>query len=143
MERKCNLLVVIAIMSLIGISNTRISFAQETSKKETPKVTMKAVGSLAVSYHAGSESVFLNFGGPGLRLEYGKFGISYFMFPSLRYFHGNVDDNTNPYRTKSSVTPILGTGLQLSYKKIAVVLPMYYLPNNNVWIMSVGLGYKL
>lgn len=117
-------------------------FAQHTPK-EKPKVSMKSVGSISASYHAGSESAFLNFGGPGVRLDYGKFGISYHMFPSLRYFHGDITDQTNPYRVKTEITPMLGTGLQLQYKKLAIVLPMYYFPSNNVWIVSAGLGYKL
>ena len=118
-------------------------YAQEAPKKETPKVSMKAVGSLSVSYNPDSESAFLNFGGPGIRLDYGKVGLSYHMFPSLRYFHGDTEDKTNLYRTRSATTPILGTGLQVHYKKFALVLPMYYLPTNNVWILSVGVGYKL
>ncbi|MDA1182274.1 MAG: hypothetical protein O3B82_01635 [Bacteroidetes bacterium] len=116
-------------------------FAQHTPKKI--KASMKSGGSISASYHAGSESAFLNFGGPGLRLDYGKFGISYHMFPSLRYFHGDITDQTNPYRVKTEITPMLGTGLQLHYKKLAIVLPMYYFPINNVWIVSAGLGYKL
>ena len=120
---------------------TTTSFAQE-AKKETSIVTMKTVGSLAVSYHTGSESVFLNFGGPQIRFDYKKLGISYGMFPSLRFFNGDIDDNTNSYRTKSIATPILGTGLSLYYKKVAFVFPMYYLPANNVWLVSMGLGYK-
>jgi hypothetical protein len=134
---------ILATIAIILAGSTAVTFAQETQKKETPKVSMKAVGAIAISYHGGSESAFLNFGGPGIRLDYKQFGISYHMFPSLRYFHGDIDDSTNPYRTKSEMTTILGSGLQLHYKKFAFVLPMYYLPTNNVWIMSVGLGYKL
>ena len=120
---------------------TTVSFAQE-SPKETTKVTMKAVGSLAFSFHPGSESVFLNFGGPQIRLDYDKIGISYGMFPSLRFFYGDINDNTNLNRTKPLATPILGTGMSLYYRKLAIVLPMYYLPVNNVWLVSVGAGYK-
>ncbi len=125
------------------------AFAQNVPKdtpKEAPKdaskASFKAIGSVAVSYNPSSESAFLNFGGPGLKLEYGKFGIAFNMFPSLRYFHGDINGKTDVYRTKAEVTPILGAGLQLSYKKLALVLPMYYLPTNNVWLMSAGLGYK-
>jgi len=116
--------------------------APKEAPKDVAKVSFKAIGSIAVSYHAGSESAFLNFGGPGLKLEYGKFAIAFNMFPSLRYFQGDIDDKTDVYRTRAEITPILGSGLQLSYKKLALVLPMYYLPTNNVWLMSAGVGYK-
>lgn len=130
--KKCAIAIIVIVFGITTV------FSQEKTK-----ISFKATGSVALSYHLGSESAYFNFGGPGIRLDYGKFGISYNMFPSLRFFHGDVDDSTDPYRTKSSVTTILGTGFQLHYKKLAVVLPMYYLPSNNVWIVSAGLGYKL
>lgn len=129
---------------------SQLLFAQDApklenpAKKESPKLSFKMLGSVTASVHKHNDtslvSTFLNFGGPGLRLEYGKFAVSYWMFPSLRFFKSGKD------KTLTAV-PILGTGLQLSYKKIALAFPMYYLASprtkNNIWIMSVGLGYKL
>ncbi|MBI4930766.1 MAG: hypothetical protein HY841_08390 [Bacteroidetes bacterium] len=120
---------------------TQLSFAQETPKKESPKVSYKTVGSIIISTHkhSGTEmfSGFLNFGGPAVRLDYGKCGISYGMFPSLRFVEIN---------NELTVSPTLGTGFQLNYKKFALALPMYYLASpaskKNIWIISVGVGYK-
>jgi len=137
------MLFTIAFIFITGIETLQNTIVQDTIKNEPKKVSIKAICTVGVSYHAGSESAFINFGGPGVKLELGKLGISYFMIPSLRYFHGNINDATNTYRTKTAVTPILGTGVQLSYKKISIIMPMYYLPNNNVWILSTGLGFKL
>lgn len=128
----------------------QVFFAQDApkvdslAKKESPKLSFKMIGSVTVSAHKHNDtslvSTFLNFGGPGLRLEYGKFAVSYCMFPSLRFYQSGKE------KTLTAV-PILGTGFQLSYKKIALTFPMYYLASprtkNNIWIMSAGLGYKL
>ena len=127
------------ILTSIAILSFSLLFSQESNTKKTPpKVVFKPTGTVNLSFHPhkGTDlySLFLNFGGPGIRVEYGKYSIAYNMFPSIRYY----DDNA---------TPILGTGLQVTYKKISVVAPMYYVisPNSkkNIWIVSFGLGYKL
>lgn len=139
----------IILYSLLFFTS-HVIFAQDApkldslTKKEKPKLSFKMVGSVTASVHKHNDtslvSTFLNFGGPGLRLEYGKLAVSYCMFPSLRFFQSGKD------KTLTAV-PILGTGFQVSYKKIALAFPMYYLTSprtkNNIWIMSVGLGYKL
>lgn len=123
-------------------------FSQEVKKPARPsggeelkKVEFKTIGSINISADA-KQSMYLNFGGPNINFNFGKFGVTYGMFPSLRFFLGDVNDTSNAYRTKTTTTPILGTGASLYYKKLAVVLPMYYLPANNVWIISGGVGYK-
>ena len=127
------------ILSLIVVLCFNFLYSQDSNtKKSPPKVVFKPVGTINLSFHphkgTNSNSLFLNFGGPGIRVEYGKYSIAYNMFPSIRYYNENA-------------SPILGTGLQLTYKKLSVVAPMYYIvsPNSNksIWIVSFGLGYKL
>ena len=126
---------------------TQLALAQEITKPQivpshnTVKVSYKALGSVIISgyKHTGTFffSTFLNFGGPSIKMEYGKFGISYGMFPSLRFYKSD-----NPL----VVSPSLGTGFQFTYKKIALALPMYYIVSprtkTNIWVVSVGAGYK-
>lgn len=114
-----------------------VLFSQTASK-----IQLKPIGSLSISVDT-KESLYMNFGGPSIRFEHKKFGFAYGMFPSVRFFHGDLSDNTNPYRAKSAATPILGTGISVNYKKFIVVVPMYYLPANNVWLASVGFGFKM
>lgn len=126
--------VLVSMFGTLGVS------AQE--KKTNAKISMKPVGAIAVSYSPGAKSEFINFGGPGIRFDYKEFSLAFHMFPSIRYFNGDVNDAKDDYRTKSAITPLLGCGPQLAYKKLAFVFPMYYLATNNVWIMSMGIGYK-
>jgi hypothetical protein len=114
--------------------------AQE--KISSTQISVKPVGAIAVSYNPGSKSEFINFGGPGVRLYYKQLSLAFHMFPSIRYFNGDVNDAKDGFRTKTPVTTLLGCGPQLAYKHLALVFPMYYSTSNNVWIMSAGLGYK-
>ncbi len=116
-------------------------FSQMLFSQDVPKIKLKAVGTLSISTDT-KKSLYMNFGGPSIRFEHKKFGFAYGMFPSVRFFHGDLNDNTNPYRAKSAATPILGTGISMNYKKFIVVVPMYYLPANNVWLVSAGFGIK-
>ena len=127
------------ILTSIVLLSFNFLYSQDSNPKKTPpKVVFKPVGTVNLSFHPHKgttlNSLFLNFGGPGIRVEYGKYSIAYNMFPSIRYFDENA-------------SPILGTGLQFTYKKLSVVAPMYYIvsPNSkkNIWIVSFGLGYKL
>ncbi|NUM31193.1 MAG: hypothetical protein HUU47_02580 [Bacteroidetes bacterium] len=127
------------IITAIILCSFNLSQSQNPeSKNQKSKVTFKTGGTLNLSFHphkgTNLNSLFLNFGGPGIKFDYGQYSIAYNMFPSIRYY----DENTSP---------ILGTGVQLTYKKYSFVAPMYYVvsPNSkkNVWIVSFGFGYKL
>ncbi|MCS6833521.1 MAG: hypothetical protein NZ521_08085 [Flammeovirgaceae bacterium] len=80
------------------------------------------------------EFTFLNFGGPGVKIKKGVWTISLNMLPSLR-FH---KDAKAPL-----VTPSLGTGVQLYYKRLILCGSTYYVANRNYWIVTGGLGFKL
>ncbi len=125
-------------LALIFITGLNLLYSQEVKTTKAPShIDFKAVGSINISIHphkgTSQSSLFINFGGPGIRLEHGIYGISFNMFPSIRYYN-------------KKFTPILGAGMQISYRKISVVAPMYYVlsprTKNNIWIISFGLGYK-
>lgn len=128
-------------LTVVALVFAQHLFSQEVKKEEPKKIEFKAIGSINISADT-KQSVYLNFGGPNICFNFGKFGIAYGMFPGLRFFYGDQNDKTNQYKTKTIATPILGTGVTLYYKKLAVVIPMFYLPTNNVWIISAGVGYK-
>jgi hypothetical protein len=135
-------LIIVAFMFAQPLFSQEVKNAAKPSSGDKPKeVVFKTIGSINISADA-KQSFYLNFGGPNINFNFGKFGFTYGMFPSLRFFHGDVSDTNNSYRTKTIATPILGAGPTIYYNKLAVVLPMYYLPANNVWVISGGLGYK-
>ncbi|MCC6815705.1 MAG: hypothetical protein IT267_04785 [Saprospiraceae bacterium] len=89
-----------------------------------------------IHHHKGISqySYFLNFGGPNVKIDWGKCGIAFGMFPSIRFYDHKI-------------FTIIGTGFQFSYKKWSIVTPMYYIVSpvskRNIWIVSYGVGYKL
>lgn len=84
-----------------------------------------------------SKGVFVNFGGPGIKLKTKYFNLSLNMMPSLRF----QEEGTKPL-----VTPILGVGPQiylLKQKKLLFTFPAYYYSSIQKWVFTAGLGYVL
>ncbi len=105
--------------------------AQDSSS--TKKVVhVSTFSGQAMLSHDG-DAFYLNFGGPSVMANFGKIKIMIGMFPSLRIKEDPV---------RSTLTPILGTGPTLQYKKLLLGFPFYYIAASNVWKMSAGLGYK-
>jgi hypothetical protein len=130
-------------MILPLLFTTFLAVAQTSNNNEKPKVSAKIVGSVAVVYNPSSQSEYLTFGGPGIRVDYKACFVALHFYPSLRYYNGDMNDAADAYRTKVRGTILTGFGPQFGYKRLAFVFPFYYLTGNNVWIMSAGLGYKL
>jgi hypothetical protein len=104
-----------------------------TQKKDSITKPLDITGQIGISYakFQSNDNYFINLGGPTIKYTQKKttFGLSF--YPSLRY---------EPKIEKLS--PILGAGLQCSYKKVILLMPCYYLASNNVWLGTIGLGYK-
>lgn len=84
-----------------------------------------------------SKGVFVNFGGPGIKLKTKFVNVSFNMMPSLRF----QEDATKPF-----VTPILGAGPQLYFlkkKKLLLSFPAYYYSSTQKWVFTAGLGYVI
>lgn len=89
-------------------------------------------GQFLISYDGSA--LYANMGGPNVTYTINKnTKISLCMFPSLRI----IEDAVKP-----TVTPILGTGISMQYKKLVIGLPCYYIQSDNKWNISFGLGYK-
>ena len=140
--KKMNLIIVAFVFAHHLFSQEVKNAASPSGRVEPKEVVFKTIGSINISADA-KKTVYLNFGGPNINFNFRKFGLTYGMFPSLRFFYSVVNDANNSYRTKTIATPTLGTGLTFYYNKLAVVLPMYYLPANTIWVISGGPGYKL
>ena len=80
------------------------------------------------------ESAFFTMGGPGIKLSREGWHLGVYMLPSLRY----KKDATAP-----DITPILGTGLVMGYKRIVLSIPFYYLSATKEWSVAAGIGVKL
>lgn len=100
------------------------------TKTVAPSKPFKVIGTFGVSYW--SKNMFVNLGGPSLKFNYKKMGIMLSFFPSLR---------TSFETPVITLTPILGTGACIYYKKIALTAPCYYIANRNIWVVSYGIAY--
>ena len=112
--------------------STKISIAEvENLQNQTPKIKITNwKGQVAVT--TDGKAFYTNFGGPGVRLGIKEnFGISVNMFPSLK-FKEEVG--------KTLISPTLGAGFQLYFKKHFVIsIPIYY--QITKWQPSFGIGY--
>jgi hypothetical protein len=108
------------------------SYAQE---KQQDKITIGFDGQIAVTTNGTFH--FLNIGGPAIRLNAKPIVISFNMFPSLSFY----DNPARPF-----ITPTLGVGFQVIYKRLVISMPLYLVRDKNTtpeyWTFSAGLGYK-
>jgi hypothetical protein len=123
---KHSLLAFFIAISFVGVAQS----TTENAPKEVKVELSGAIGFSGTSFKTEPQ-LFLNFGGPSLKISKGIYSFGFSMFPSLRY------DGI-----KNNITPILGSGLYLGRKKLQFITPCYYLASNNVWIGTIGLSYK-
>lgn len=107
----------------------------ETKTPEKNAIKFDCSGMIVVAKDSKS-NLFLTFGGPGLKLSFGKnVALTVGMYPSLKYnyeFSETVD--------KTPLATILGTGVQLSYKHITGGCMFYSI--RNLWFAAPAIGYK-
>ncbi len=80
-------------------------------------------------------NVFFTLGGPNLKVGFEKIVLNAGMFPSLKYNYGydlKID--------KTPLSPILGTGIQISYKHCVAGCVFYSI--KNIWFAAPAIGYK-
>lgn len=108
----------------------------EPAVKAAPVAEFKPLGFLGFAYAEGT--YVLTCGGPKLGFTYGAFGMAAGFYPSLVY--------SEAYKLVSGgaatpVRPTLGAGIEFSYGKVALILPVYYLTPNSYYY-TIGIGYK-
>jgi hypothetical protein len=120
LTKKSSSSILFSIICLTGFSQSTKTFSTSIT------------GSAMLS--TDGKSVFFNMGGPGIKLSAKNWSTSISMIPSLRFF----EDDPRPI-----VTPLLGVGLNVSYKRWVLGFPCYYLASKSMWILSVGAGVRL
>jgi hypothetical protein len=84
---------------------------------------------------------YLNFTGPGIKLQKGNSDLMIGVLPSLRF-------KEDKGITKNSfITPSLGIGITYTFKSLAIQIPFYYTSKTTVengkWEMGIGIGLKI
>lgn len=118
------------ILLLFAVFFLTNSYSLLAQNKEV--VSASITGSIMVS--TDGESVYYNMGGPGIKFTKDKFSVMVNMLPTLRFFK----DEPRPF-----VTPLLGVGIMIGYKRFIIGMPVYYLAAKSSWILSGGIGVKL
>jgi hypothetical protein len=107
---------------------TVISFMSKGQSSVT--TTLSGMALLSTS----GESAYLTMGGPGIKVTHGAWQGGIYMLPSLRY----KQDAAAP-----DVTPLLGSGIIIGYKRLLIGIPLYYLAATKKWEAAFGLGFRL
>jgi len=119
-----------------GILISGLYFSQESASK----IKASFFDGVAVAGYV-DHGAFINFTGPNISLTHKDVKFILGMLPSLR-----IKNDKSPGTKNSVITPNLGAGLTVVYKKIALQLPVYYnsktTTENGVWKMGIGLGYS-
>lgn len=115
-----------------------IAFCQDSNpaaNKSSVKFDFAGQVSLGYTKVSGSSNMFLTFGGPGIKIGINKIAVNLGMHPSLKYNTGY-----NKTTDKTPLAPILGTGVQVSYKHFIAGCMFYSI--KNLWYAAPAVGYK-
>lgn len=124
-------------MYAAGILISGLCFSQETGSKVKASF-FEGIGVAGYVDHGA----FINFTGPNVGFAHKGLKFIAGMLPSLR-----IREDHSPGTKNSPITPNLGAGLTVVYKKIALQVPVYYntktSSDNGAWKAGIGLGYSL
>ena len=119
-----------------GILISGFCFSQEAGSK----IKASFFDGIAVAGYV-DHGAYINFAGPNISFKNKDLKFILGMLPSLR-----IKEDKSAGTKNSPITPNLGAGLTVIYKKIALQLPLYYnaktSTQNGAWKMGVGLGYS-
>ncbi len=116
----------------VYISSSPISIAQSPGNTPPAKSKIEISGNFIVA--TDFKSVYTSYGGPAVKFTFSKnLYACISMYPGLRW-------KNDP--AKSTVLPILGTGMHVGYKSLILALPLYYITNENKWKAAIGVGIR-
>jgi hypothetical protein len=122
----------LAILSLLF--NSSLSYAQSDKVQVVLYEAMVVVGYV-------DNGAYLNFTGPGIKVNKGSSMFMFGMLPSLRF----KEDKQTP--KSSFTTPNLGFGVTYIYKGLAFQIPFYYnaktSTENGRWHIGIGIGVRV
>ncbi|WP_300685088.1 hypothetical protein [Chryseobacterium sp.] len=124
------------VIYAVGIIISGLCFSQETPSK----IKASFFEGIAVAGYV-DHGAFINFTGPNVNASYKGFKFIIGMLPSLR-----IKEDQSPGAKNSAITPNLGAGLTMVYKKMVVQIPVYYntktATQDGSWKIGAGIGYS-
>ncbi len=126
-------------IKLIGFIIVFLLNSNNLLSQKTEVNTFILSGTIVAGYV--DNGIFLNFTGPGVKIQKGSSDLMVGVLPSLRY------KEDNGITKNSLVTPSLGLGITYTYKSMAVQIPFYYNSKTAIadgrWDIGIGVGIKL
>lgn len=86
------------------------------------------------SFSGPEKNVYLNFGGPALRMSKGSQSMGVFFAPSMRM--RMIEGKSAQYM------PVVGFGLEYGYKRVVLSACQFYKAESKVWELTGGIGYR-
>jgi len=86
---------------------------------------------------ANANALFINIGGPFLRVNFPRTSIGITFYPTFKF---------EKTASKIVVSPLLGVGPQICFlknKRFIIAFPCYYYSTKNFWTATVGFGYVI
>jgi len=126
-------------MKLIVFVIIILLYSNNLLSQNTEVSTILSSGTIVGGY--ADNGAYLNFTGPGIKLQKGNSDLMIGVLPSLRF-------KEDKGITKNSlITPSLGFGITYTSKSLAIQIPLYYTNKttieNGKWEMGIGIGLKI
>lgn len=124
------------VLYAVGIIISGLCFSQETPSR----IKASFFEGIAVAGYV-DHGAFINFTGPNVNASYKGFKFIIGMLPSLR-----IKEDKSSGAKNSAITPNLGAGLTMVYKKMVLQIPVYYntktATQDGSWKIGAGIGYS-
>lgn len=126
-------------MKLIVFVIIILLYSNNLLSQNTEVSTILTSGTIVGGYV--DKGAYLNFTGPGVKIQRGSSDLMIGVLPSLRF-------KEDKGITKNAlVTPSLGIGITYTYKLLAIQIPFYYNSKTAIadgrWNIGIGVGIKL
>ena len=113
-----------------------LNFAQDNESK----VKLSFFEGIAVAGYV-DHGAFVNFTGPSVSFVQNQTKVMFGMLPSIR-----IKEDRSSSTKNSIITPNLGMGITVAYKKLALQVPLYYNAKTSTddgkWKVGIGVGYR-
>lgn len=124
------------LTGVVALFISMLNFAQENNSK----VNASFFDGIVVAGYVDN-GAFINFTGPNINFVHHQTKFILGMLPSLR-----IKEDKSPTTKNSIITPNLGMGITVAYKKLALQIPLYYNAKTTAadgkWKIGVGIGYR-
>lgn len=131
----CTVLIVLLMTTIATYAHTRTG-GDSTGVASNRPVRAHAHYDGIISMSTNGKYGFFCLGGPSVGISQGHWRVAINMYPSLRI--GRPEGSLAP-----QITPTLGTGVYVAYKRAILLVPFHYITEDRAWTTAIGLGWRV